>query len=449
MRELWAGDQRWVGSRYYCPCVVNDDGSPVSDAQCASPKVSFFHQPDHGYGEKSVSHITVADYHVYQQRRDGEPLYPMSFFDDNFQLGSYKHGRFRATCRLNTVILEYWKDEDFDDDPTQADWFIKWKYTRPENTYRFYVDFKHQEYWCSEAYAREYSMPALHGVSDAGEGASCHSMYAERVGHDLFERYMLTPEQAWKVYCSVESSHTVPAGLTSELYRNAMNSITCNTNSIANILGVVDTIKDVKNGNFGALLSDIPKYIKSKQLKKAASSSWLGYRYAYNTTKSDIAEYQEKLRPLLNYKKGTHIVRSASIVNEGTAHCKVVYSDRALNSVQQLYVMLKRTGLCLDAYNAWDMIPLSFVADWFLPIGDFLEDFSQNWVADSAIFDIATVTTSWKWSHTIRDDSGGYDISYYSRTVTSEPPEFESYSEDPSTKTILKRVVDAAALIVG
>lgn len=105
--------------------------------------------------------------------------------------------------------------------------------------------------------------------------------------------------------------------------------------------------------------------------------------------------------------------------------------------------------MCLDAYNVWDMIPLSFVADWFLPIGDFLEDFSQNWVADSAIFDIATVTTSWKWSHTIRDASGDYEISYYSRSVTSEPPEFESYSEDPSTKTVLKRVVDAAALIVG
>lgn len=136
-------------------------------------------------------------------------------------------------------------------------------------------------------------------------------------------------------------------------------------------------------------------------------------------------------------------------VKEGTAHCKVVYTDRALNSAQQLYVMLKRTGLCLDAYNIWDMIPLSFVIDWFLPIGDFLEDFSQNWVADSAIFDIATVTTSWKWSHTIQDTNGCYDISYYSRTVTTDPPEFESYSEDPSTKTVLKRAVDAAALIIG
>lgn len=443
MREFWAS-YSYHAYYCYCPCRVNDDGTAVEGTETVPPKISFFSQPDSGYGEKSVSHITVTDYHIYPSM-DAQQRFPMYYFSPNDKYGG-KRRRREIRTYLNTVIETRWKGEEYDDEPTRDEWFIRFKYTKPENTRGDYVDFVDREWWCSAAFAREYGWTRgqTHGVD--------HSplfSYVRKRGQDLFHQYALTPEQAKDIYLSVSPQHSVPAGLLSELYRTAMNSITCNTNSIANILEVVDTIKDVKNGNIGALVSDIPKYLKSKQLKKAASSSWLGYRYAYNTTKSDIAEYKEKLLPLFDQKTGCHIVRSGMATDKGTAHCKVIYSDRALNSAQELYVMLKRTGLCLDAYNIWDMIPLSFIADWFLPIGDFLEDFSQNWVADSAIFDIATVTTSWKWSHTIRDNCGWYDISYYSRSVTTEPPEFESYSEDPSTKTILKRVVDAAALIVG
>lgn len=444
MREFWASID-YFAEYCYCPCRVNDDGTAVDDANIASPKVSFFSQPDSGFGEKGVSHITVTDNHIYPSTPDALLKFPMYFFSANADYG-WQTTRREVRTYLNTVIETYWRGEEYDNDPTQAGWFIRYKHTKPTNTYSYYVTFVDREWWCSAAYAREYGWTKgfTHGVDH-----STRQMYRQGEGHDLFHRYILTPEQARDIYLSVAPQHTVPAGLMSELYRTAMNSITCNTNSIANILEIVGTIKDVKDGNIGALVSDLPKYLKSKQLKKVASSSWLGYRYAYNTTKSDIEEYKEKLLPLFDQKAGRHIVRSGMVVDEGVAHCKVVYSDRALNSAQKLYVMLKRTGLCLDAYSVWDMIPLSFVADWFLPIGDFLEDFSQNWVANSAIFDIATITTSWKWSHTIRDSRGGYDISYYSRSVTTEPPEFESYSEDPSTKTILKRVVDAAALIVG
>lgn len=425
----------------YCPCIVNDDGSAVEDDKSLFPTISFFTQPDHGYGEKSVYHATVRDSHVYRDSATSK-AYPFSLsYEDRY---GWIPTQFRETCSLNTCIDVWWRG-DKDDEPTNCEWFIKYKYTKP-SVWHNYVTFTDREWWCSAAYAREYGWTngKTHGVDH-----STSQMYVELRGQDLFRQYILTRSQAQKVLQSVLPQHAVPAGLVSELYRTAMNSITCNTNTIANILEIVDMIKEIKSGNFGALLSDLPKYLKSKQTKKVASSSWLGYRYAYNTTKSDIEEYKEKLLPLFNQKSGRHIVRSGMTVKEGTAHCKVVYTDRALNSVQQLYVMLKRMGLCLDAYSVWDMIPLSFVVDWFLPIGDFLEDFSQNWVADSAIFDIATVTTSWKWSHTIQDTAGCYDISYYSRSVTTEPPEFESYSEDPSTKTTLKRVVDAAALIIG
>lgn len=441
MREFWAGNSWYTNPIVYCPCIVNDDGSAIDDSKLSFPKVSFFSQPESGYGEKSVSHITVVDKHVYPTVHDKGYARPMFARIDDYLI-NHQNGHIIYQASLNTMIITRWKGSS--DTPEEASWYLRETFTQPTLDWP-YVIFHDRRWECSESCNQEWN---LGGTSGHGYGSALQ-MYEYDEGQDLFKQYVLTPELARKVYTSVLGQHVVPAGLMSELYRNAMNSITCNTNTIANVAEIIGICKDIKQGNIGSLLSDIPKYLQKKQLKKAAASSWLGYRYAYNTTKSDIQEYKEKLLPLLSLKPGSHIVRSGASVKEGTAHCKVIYSDRALNGVQKLYVLLKRTGLCLDAYNAWDMIPLSFVADWFLPIGDFLEDLSQNWVADSAIFDIATITTSWKWKHTIQDISGYYEISYYSRNVTTEPPEFESYSEDPSTKTVLKRIVDAGALIVG
>lgn len=443
MREFWANDNHYSSGSYWCPCVVNDDGTAVDDAKVFAPKISFFSQPDHGFGEKSVSHITVTDEHVYPSFGGEGNHHPMYWHDEWYEGWTKRQGLISTT--LNTVYNCGWKGEG--DDPFTSDWYIVIKHTKPNNTYKYYVEFTDREWWCSPSYAAEYgwTQGQTHGFDH-----STMQMYLQIEEKHAFNRYALTADQAECIYLSVADQHAVPAGLVSELYRNAMNSITCNTNSIANIREVVELLKDIKSGNIGALVSDIPSLLKGKNIRKAASSSWLGYRYSYSTTKSDIAEYKDKLLPyLLDYNNGRHIVRSGISTSKGEAHCKVIYRDRALSAVEQVYTLLKRTGLALDLYNAWDMVPLSFVADWFLPIGDYLEDFSQNWVANTQIFDIATITTSWKWSHWIRDMRGGYRITYYSRSVTSDPPAFESYAEDPSSKTVLKRIVDAAALIVG
>lgn len=442
----WLGLDLNYGSRFCVPIVTRDDGTPLSkDEQLALyPTINFFSQGSEcEYGEKSVYHAQVRDYHFYVPPEYAGKL---SFRLIKRQPGWYEEYDVLCTSTFNTVEFTYCY-------PNYEN-FTSWKRVRysgfvnPIRKGDRGVTLGNCEWWYSPDLA-------------AAEGVPTHFVWKDRYGTDTgcfvllssfdgdWEKSFLTREQAEAILNQVATSHTVPAGLVSELYREAMNSITCNTNTIANIAEVVGIIKDVKSGNIGSLVSDLPDLVKKKQFKKAAASSWLGYRYAYNTTKSDIEEYKEKLASAIGNKKGSHIVRSGSVLPEGEMHVRVSYSDRALNAAQSLYVMLKRTGLCLDPYAVWDMIPLSFVADWFLPIGDFLEDFSSNWVANTAIFDIHTVTTSWKWSETIRDTHGGYDISYYSRSVSTEPPEFESYSEDPSTKTVLKRVVDAAALIVG
>jgi hypothetical protein len=93
------------------------------------------------------------------------------------------------------------------------------------------------------------------------------------------------------------------------------------------------------------------------------------------------------------------------------------------------------------------MIPYSFIVDWFLPIGDIL----NAWDAEREFkeyYDVTDVQFSLKYE--AKNEVG--IISCYSRWLTGMPPELQGrymMENDPSTKTIIKRVLDAGALILG
>jgi hypothetical protein len=262
--------------------------------------------------------------------------------------------------------------------------------------------------------------------------------------HSLFTRCPILDQQFSNIIRITGLQHSMPSGLESELYRNAMNSITCDANSIANIKDAVDLVRDIKHGELFSAISN------ADSMTKAAANIWLGYRYTYSTTKSDVESYAKNLKRIVSNRANTPTtVRSGATTSYGTAHCKVVYTDQKQNEVCELYKKFKRLGLAIDPYNAWDMVPFSFVVDWFLPIGDVLEDYSSNWVANTGMFTIRTITTSWKWTDSVSYVDGNISISSYTRWVTSKPPEFESYSEDPSTGTVIKRFIDGASLIIG
>jgi len=105
-----------------------------------------------------------------------------------------------------------------------------------------------------------------------------------------------------------------------------------------------------------------------------------------------------------------------------------------------LAVFLDELGFHPDAKTIWDIIPLSFVGDYFLPIGDWLESFHpRGWFNPSMEFTggltvSAKITERYKYSG---HSGGGLKYDYYNRlgqTVMSIPirppvqPEFKSPS---------------------
>jgi hypothetical protein len=192
-------------------------------------------------------------------------------------------------------------------------------------------------------------------------------------------------------------------------------------NSIANVLQVADYCIDIAHGDLKGIsgLSDL----------------WLRYRYEYNTTKSDIAEYIEITKRILDLCNApTVTAHGASSFGNYTVRCsfdvdcsKVIPQDTA--------DWFSKYGFDLTLYNVWDMIPYSFVVDWFVNVGGIIENLEN--AGNAAMLHptncFASITAN--------------DNHYYLRF----PYEY-SYSasiladSNPSTKTTLMRVADAIAL---
>lgn len=208
-------------------------------------------------------------------------------------------------------------------------------------------------------------------------------------------------------------------------------------NLLANILDIVAALRSFKNG-YKAIYS----------AKDLAASSWLAYRYAYRTTVSDLEEatnYLGRLYYLLDTE--ATVVRSYGTHQDGGAvYCCALECDfGALMSASLVEKLDKQYNFRLSATNVWDMIPYSFVVDWFLGIGDILEEIDQ-WL-DSASVPVTNIWYSYKESYVTPTGSE----SVYFRWGGEAPklPYFTEFYDSKSTSsvTLLKRGLDALALI--
>lgn len=116
-----------------------------------------------------------------------------------------------------------------------------------------------------------------------------------------------------------------------------------------------------------------PTLKKGSKLFKTAADFLLWYKYSYKTTDMDIEEmmkyYFRVDEPIVNCK-------AKGFAHRATVSCKPAdgVSDTFtfyLGSYQQS--IIQKFGLQLNLGNTWDMIPFSFVVDWFTKIGDMLE----------------------------------------------------------------------------
>lgn len=203
-------------------------------------------------------------------------------------------------------------------------------------------------------------------------------------------------------------------------------------NTFANIVEIVNTLRSFADG-FD--MSDL------RSLKKTASDLWLRYRYQYNTTVSDMEEVTNavaRLQAIMGEPVSTY---GGASQNGVSVTCQVKIMVPSFSSVNDF---LKRINLRPTLSNVWDVIPYSFVVDWFFKVGPFLEDL-QKWI-DSPTMDIQEVWYS-VWQS--RDDKDvGLRVKEYGRWRGNPPslPYFTSHTA--SSKTIGMRAADAVALVL-
>lgn len=196
------------------------------------------------------------------------------------------------------------------------------------------------------------------------------------------------------------------------------------TNSIANVLSTTDFVINLCHGDIS------PKGIKDV---------WLRYRYEYTTTKMDVEEYTDLTNRLLSLANATKVNCKGRFEYQGVS-CETSFDvDQSQWMPDSAVAWLKTYGFRFSAVNAWDMVPYSFVADWFLHISDILEAFQKQG-------DAISLQTSNCWHVFQTEYDGQFTMFRVPKAIRWGIP-YVSY-KPASGKTIGKRITDAIALFL-
>jgi hypothetical protein len=126
----------------------------------------------------------------------------------------------------------------------------------------------------------------------------------------------------------------------------------------------------------------------STHMTDFAASKWLELRYGWTPLLFDMygaAEYLDYLYSqnspdvlIHGVYKWEGDVKSASSAYDasGTSMCVYRY-DQFYNITDRTAFNMNKLGLTNPALIAWELVPFSFVVDWFLPVGDWIESFTS------------------------------------------------------------------------
>lgn len=166
----------------------------------------------------------------------------------------------------------------------------------------------------------------------------------------------------------------------------------------------------------GVLLKRGKKYLR-KQLTRDTAAFWLEISFAWRPLIQDVYNACQVLSNGLSNGPGFVVSHRESealqppfrggstvVIDEefdGKREVTVEVGFRPTNS----YLWdLQKLGLTNPASLAWELIPMSFVVDWFVPVGNFLEGLQQPF---GVTFSYGYRTTCVKWTHMARFHNAG------------------------------------------
>lgn len=247
-----------------------------------------------------------------------------------------------------------------------------------------------------------------------------------------------------------------------------------NSNNLSNLKEIVSFCKDIGSGDFKRALDDFNSYLYDlkhlrhtknfmkkygmKSLKlvedlkrgirknsvKGIKNAWLAYRYAYSTSALDATEVGEYVDYLTSCI-GSPYHKLYGVASNTYAHVEYhVTLKTSLHSLnfRSTESYLLEYGLLPTPYVLWDMIPGSFVIDWFLPVGDILEAIDNIDYVNSA-FELTQQTASVSYDMM----AGDYQVHCYSRWLTAITHVDASALARLSNPVTVKRIADTLCLL--
>lgn len=206
--------------------------------------------------------------------------------------------------------------------------------------------------------------------------------------------------------------------------------------------------RDIRRGRLDRLLA--------RGSSRNAASSWLLYRYGITPLVSDLQgslEALERARDTsLLYRFRWQSSQTVDDYQHGSSPYPVPF-DKPIRVNEKIRVKdiawvqydsavlqnMSALGLTNPAQLAWEVIPFSFVLDWFVNVGDYLSSLDALTGASRASYTRTfKVESYWTWPTGGIGDHRVYIRSV--RSLTPTPPQWE-----PSITW--KRVVDSVALV--
>lgn len=240
---------------------------------------------------------------------------------------------------------------------------------------------------------------------------------------------------------------------------------------------LANTILDLKKGNFVGAAARLGLSRKPKKAFRTVGQQWLELQYGWKPLLSDIYGACEDLAVKDNFqpdryrvtvkKTRREIQEGYTNVNSGI-HFEGPY--RAQHSVfirldyrmeNPFAVSAARSGISNPLTLAWELLPWSFVADWFIPVGSYLStmDATNGWqfLGGSATRRWHVLThgvvkrTGYNFPGRVVPYWGGYGASNSSKNInrvvysSSPTPRFPGFKNPLS----LTHMANAIALLSG
>lgn len=153
------------------------------------------------------------------------------------------------------------------------------------------------------------------------------------------------------------------------------------------VFSIGGAISDLKKGKFESAARRFGVAQRpSKLSKKDISGRWLELQYGWLPLISDVYEAAKAYESLTSGARVNRVTESIHKEWRGNASCEpgnyscygnVQENARYIYEMTETLSAPRSLGLTDPASVIWELIPYSFVVDWFIPIGDYLSNLNS------------------------------------------------------------------------